>query len=65
MKKQILNIGKALNKVEQRNINGGGGGTESGDYCESHLDCGPSSPAFGCCLSQNTCMTPEEYQEFC
>ncbi len=25
MKKQILNLGKALNKAEQRTVNGGGG----------------------------------------
>ena len=41
MKKSILNIGKALNRVEQQQINGGEGpGDASGDCGESsNLSC--------------------------
>jgi len=31
MKKQILNLGKALNKAEQNQINGGSGCVQDGD----------------------------------
>ncbi|MCT4699673.1 hypothetical protein [Tenacibaculum haliotis] len=37
MKKSILNLGKALNKVEQKTINGGGiitKCTNLGDFCD-------------------------------
>ncbi|MGQ3679023.1 hypothetical protein [Tenacibaculum discolor] len=42
MKKQILNLGKVLNKVEQTQINGKGGNK----FCTSHGDC---DWGFGCC----------------
>jgi len=47
MKKQILNLGKALNKVAQRNIKGGGGHESSeGEFCTTSSQC----PAgMGCC----------------
>jgi hypothetical protein len=45
MKKQILNLGKALNKAEQKSINGGG------EYCDSPDSC----PTGQCCSSNNTC----------
>ena len=35
MKKQILNLGKNLNKVEQKSINGGN--NECGDFFTLHL----------------------------
>ena len=37
MKKQILNLGKALNKAEQRLIHGG----IANDECGSDMDCDP------------------------
>ncbi|WP_028892857.1 hypothetical protein [Tenacibaculum sp. 47A_GOM-205m] len=46
MKKSILNLGKALNKVEQKSINGSGdvigfcnanGDCPTGSYCEGYL----------------------------
>ncbi len=44
MKKQILNLGKALNKAEQKTINGGGPGG-----CYTHQEC----PAgHGCCKGE-------------
>ena len=33
MKKQISNLGKALNKAEQKQVNGGGGGLKP-ELCE-------------------------------
>ena len=33
MKKQMLNLGKALNKIEQKSINGGGG--DLGSRCKA------------------------------
>ncbi|WP_272150213.1 hypothetical protein [Tenacibaculum aiptasiae] len=45
MKKSILNLGKALNKAEQRTINGGR------KFCESHEDCGT-----GCCNTSRFCQ---------
>ncbi|MFD2566432.1 hypothetical protein [Pseudotenacibaculum haliotis] len=36
MKKSILNIGKALSKADQKEINGGGRGNCSLSYCLSH-----------------------------
>ena len=52
MKKQILNLGKALNKAEQKSIKGGA------HLCGfDGLTCPPSGP-FGnyfCCESQNIC----------
>ena len=56
MKKQILNIGKALNKAEQRNINGGG--RHEPELCESNQDC---SPGLGCCLAMGECLTTYDW----
>ena len=47
MKKQILNLGKALNKVEQKEINGG-----SPTWCQADNQCGSSQ---WCC--QGVCRT--------
>ena len=65
MKKQILNIGKVLNKAEQKLINGGGG--HEPEFCESNEDC---SPGLGCCLAMNECLTTHDWiyansQGFC
>jgi hypothetical protein len=58
MKKQILNIGKALNKAEQRTIKGGAltCGVEGGT-------CPPSGPYgnYFCCEEQALCRY-ESYQ---
>jgi len=43
MKKQLLNLGKGLNKIEQKEINGGGGGHA---FCGVFSDC-PAGQ--GCC----------------
>lgn len=40
MKKQILNLGKALNKVEQKEINGGGL-PKTNNHCLHKTDCEP------------------------
>ena len=56
MKKQILDLGKILNKVEQKQINGG---LRS---CESHNDCPTST---GCCAIHNLCMAPWMYYDIC
>ena len=40
MKKSILNLGKALNKAEQKSINGGAGGCNHMALCFSQSDCG-------------------------
>jgi hypothetical protein len=45
MKKQFLNLGKALNKAEQKSINGGAG------VCDS--ECGPGG---GSCPSGSECV---------
>ncbi|TCI94218.1 hypothetical protein [Tenacibaculum sp. M341] len=44
MKKSILNLGKLLNKTEQKNINGGGnafcndnGDCDSGYFCDNYI----------------------------
>ncbi|MFY0629885.1 MAG: hypothetical protein JXR05_05850 [Flavobacteriaceae bacterium] len=59
MKKQILNIGKALNKAEQKTINGGGrpcqdmcdwSGWEIADWCRTAA-CG-----LGQCLPNGYCI---------
>ncbi|WP_237274791.1 hypothetical protein [Tenacibaculum ovolyticum] len=42
MKKSILNLGKALNKAEQREVNGSGGKK----FCSTHEDC---RFGYGCC----------------
>ncbi|CAL2089769.1 WAP-type (Whey Acidic protein) with four-disulfide core [Tenacibaculum sp. 190524A02b] len=55
MKKSILNLGKALNKADQKNVNGG-----MGKYCESHSDC---RWPMGCCMG--LCMTPDRYDQIC
>jgi len=42
MKKQILNLGKALNKAEQKSINGGGGAgncSYEGESCGQNYFC--------------------------
>ena len=36
MKKQFLNLGKALNKAEQKQINGGAGGCPTYEECVSN-----------------------------
>ncbi len=50
MKKQILNLGKALNKAEQKQINGGrmdeGWCVETGQ-CSSDSQCPDSTPFMG------------------
>ena len=57
MKKQILNLGKALNKVEQKKINGSGGSCWSAtnaDECQNNggvwYDC---APHLGCHCAQH------------
>ena len=60
MKKQILNLGKALNKIEQKQINGG-----KNFACYTHSDC-PKS--MGCCKNSpyiGLCMEGEHYRKFC
>lgn len=47
MKKQFLNLGKALNKAEQKEINGG---TPYGELsCSSNEDCKP----YECCADKS------------
>ena len=46
MKKQILNLGKALNKAEQKTINGGK------KQCETHNQCGSGY----CCITAAWCQ---------
>ena len=46
MKKQILTLGKILNKKQQTYINGGK------KYCDSHYDCGPNY----CCNTASWCQ---------
>ena len=53
MKKQILNLGKALNKAEQKSINGG-----AHTYCEEHNEC-PGGQ--GCCFAANLCFRDDYY----
>ena len=50
MKKQILNLGKALNKAEQKQINGG-----YAPECLSDEDCDQDSH---CDLSKALCINP-------
>ncbi len=50
--KHLKNLGKSLNKVEQKSINGGGR-----QFCESHKDC-PGGQ--GCC-AMAFCVTDEYY----
>ncbi len=51
MKKQILNIGNALNKAEQKSINGGaGGGCATKAECKVHCrygECVDDNPITG------------------
>lgn len=47
MKKQILNLGKALNKAEQRTINGGV------EQCDSQYRCGVGK----CCNTAGWCQS--------
>ena len=48
MKKSILNLGKALNKAEQKEINGG-----KHESCLTHVDC-PAGQ--GCCPELELCF---------
>lgn len=62
MKKQILNIGKALNKAEQKQISGGGGGKAIESGCIGSLNncfLGPNSG----CPSGEICITISEHHE--
>ena len=54
MKKQILNLGKALNKVEQSLINGG----KYPPYCSNSNDCGdyPHICDGGTCRYCSNCL---------
>jgi hypothetical protein len=47
MKKQFLNLGKALNKAEQKQINGGAGCIPPGSLYSSYETCS-SNCAFDC-----------------
>jgi len=57
MKKQILNLGKSLNKAEQKTINGGGGAGCLYDY-----EC---KPGHGCCFvnphDDGVCAPPDAW----
>lgn len=53
MKKSILNIGKTLNKAEQKEISGG-----RPTFCENHQDC---PGGFGCCYEQMFCRTNDYF----
>ncbi len=65
MKKQILNLGKPLNKAQQKSINGG-----RAIHCYDHIDC---PYPMGCCSDKTShpftdmgiCMTPDDYSEGC
>jgi hypothetical protein len=46
MKKQILNLGKALNKAAQKEINGGG--HQPGPNCRCFCHMGPTVQASNC-----------------
>ncbi|WP_435263970.1 hypothetical protein [Tenacibaculum sp. nBUS_03] len=46
MKKSILNLGNALNKADQKQINGGK------KKCDTHNDCGPGA----CCNTSRFCQ---------
>ncbi|TYQ00346.1 hypothetical protein C7447_101958 [Tenacibaculum adriaticum] len=54
MKKQILNLGKALNKAEQKQINGGFNVIR----CHGHHDC----PSGWLCDYRNRCNEPQQPQ---
>jgi hypothetical protein len=57
MKKSILNLGKALNKAEQKLINGGYKAGMCKDTCQSNADCGPMRECFtGTCDGSATKM---------
>ncbi|TYQ00343.1 hypothetical protein C7447_101955 [Tenacibaculum adriaticum] len=57
MKKQILNLGKALNKAEQKKINGG-----RPIKCYSNPNC----PPYGCCIVRgNICEVIDENDDYC
>ncbi len=52
MKKSILNIGKALNKVEQKSINGGGK-----TLCNTDYDCcGVGNPLYSYICNGIVCI---------
>ena len=58
MKKQFLNVGKALSKAEQREISGGVGGCPTSEECVSNCNnkgyCSELQPSTGCwfCVDQ-------------
>ncbi len=55
MKKQILNLGKALSKAEQKSINGGA--LKCSDQCSTDSQCGAGNECFkGPCLGAPTWM---------
>ena len=60
MKKSILNIGKALNKTEQQQINGGEGDPGFADECSSNESCAIFSvnPITG--TTRDSCSDPSE-----
>ncbi|WP_299106593.1 hypothetical protein [uncultured Tenacibaculum sp.] len=60
MKKSILNLGKSLNKAEQKKINGG-----IAIACFSHSDC---PREMGCCKNapyMGLCMLGSDYRNYC
>jgi hypothetical protein len=60
MKNQILNLGKALNKAEQKSINGGRMALMCKDVCQSNSDCGSGNECFtGPCAGEDTKMCRE------
>ena len=52
MKKQILNLGKALNKAEQKEINGG--------YMPRCYDADSCGPGYFCYVERALCL-PDNY----
>ncbi len=62
MKKQILNLGKALNKIEQKQINGGAAGSEgwcSETNSSENCDCDVNHP----CDASYTCVPNNDPDE--
>jgi hypothetical protein len=69
MKKSILNIGKALNKAEQKEINGGATGRACSNNCHNgclpnetcvQVYCGPLGPFHGLEIGFQ-CVSPSVY----
>jgi hypothetical protein len=56
MKKSILNIGKTLNKVEQKEINGGGRGCLSGACFPMPFFCQEGTNVCAVPVGLNTCF---------